>query len=85
MSEHDRVLKTPEPSVLFTEFGDNSLAFEAHFWSRPKDALDRMTVESNLRFAIDKLFREGDICISFPQRDVHLDTLSPLEVRVTNA
>lgn len=85
MTEHDRILDKPEPSVLFTEFGDNSLAFEAHFWCRPKDSLDRMTIESNLRFAIDRLFREADICISFPQRDVHLDTLSPLEIRVTNA
>jgi potassium efflux system protein len=83
MAEHDRILKSPEPNVLFTDFGDNALGFEAHFWSKPVDGADRMGIESRLRFAIDALFREHDISISFPQRDVHLDTLAPLEVRVS--
>ena len=84
MDEHPRILKDPVPNVLFTEFGDNALAFEAHFWAKPRDGADRREIESKLRFAIDALFREADISISFPQRDVHLDTLAPLEVRVTN-
>ncbi len=39
-------------------------------------------VESDIRFRIDELFRQNDIVIAFPQRDVHIDTLKPLEVRV---
>jgi small-conductance mechanosensitive channel len=33
-----------------------------------------------LHLAIDKAFREHGIEISFPQRDIHLDSTSPLEV-----
>jgi potassium efflux system protein len=32
--------------------------------------------------AIDKAFREAGITIAFPQRDVHIDSLGPLDVRV---
>jgi small-conductance mechanosensitive channel len=39
-------------------------------------------VESDVRFRIDELCRARGINIAFPQRDVHLDTLKPLEVRV---
>jgi small-conductance mechanosensitive channel len=39
-------------------------------------------VESDIRFRIDELFRQDDIVIAFPQRDIHLDTLKPLEVRL---
>jgi potassium efflux system protein len=38
-----------------------------------------------LRFRIDDLFREAGIVIAFPQRDVHLDAASPLEVRVVRS
>ena len=44
--------------------------------------MDRLTIESEVRFRIDELFREAGITIAFPQRDVHLDTLSPLAVRL---
>jgi len=82
LHENPRVLEKPEPKVLFTEFGDNSLNFEAHFWMRMRVYMDRREVESQLRYRIDDRFREAGIVIAFPQRDVHLDTLSPLAVRV---
>ncbi len=31
---HERVLPTPEPSVLFSDFGDNALMFDLQFWTR---------------------------------------------------
>ncbi len=83
--EHERVLDNPRWQVLFQEFGDNALAFELHCWSRPRSTQDRYQIESDLRFRIDELCRESDVVIAFPQRDVHLDTLAPLEVRVTQA
>ncbi|MGE0679500.1 MAG: mechanosensitive ion channel domain-containing protein [Candidatus Binatia bacterium] len=82
IEEHEKILKVPEPIVLFTEFGDNSLNFEAHFWIRMKRLMDRRRVESDLRYRIDDLFRAADIVIAFPQRDVHLDTVKPLDVRL---
>ncbi|MFG0306395.1 MAG: mechanosensitive ion channel family protein [Phycisphaerales bacterium JB040] len=82
MEEHDRIMKTDDRAVLFQEFGDNALLFEAHYWSEPRSKLDRMGIESDLRFSIDAKCREAGITIAFPQRDVHLDTLSPLKIRM---
>lgn len=79
---HEKVENTPEPVVLFTEFGDNSLNFLMYFWTQVQSPMDRNRLESDLRFAIDEFFHEHGITIAFPQRDVHLDTLKPLEVRV---
>jgi len=36
-------------------------------------------------FDLDDLFREHGLVIAFPQRDVHLDTVAPLEVRILDA
>ena len=69
---------------MFTEFADNSLNFDVHFWVRVRRVMDRLRIESEIRFRIDDLFREHDLVIAFPQRDVHLDTVSPLEVRLTD-
>lgn len=80
--KHDKVVKTPTPIVLFTDFGDNALAFNLYFWCNVTRPLDRRLIESDLRFEIDDLFKQAKISIAFPQRDIHLDTLRPLEVRV---
>lgn len=84
MNDHPRVLDE-ECSVLFTEFGDNALNFEAHFWTKPSGRLERFTIESEIRFAIDDKCRAAGVSIAFPQRDIHLDTISPLQVRVMPA
>ncbi len=84
-TSHDRVDKTPPPVVLFNAFGDNTLNFTVYFWCEVTRPLDRRQIESDLRFKIDELFHEHKITIAFPQRDVHLDTLKPLEVRVVKS
>ena len=83
--ENQGIQKAPPPVVLFTDFGDNSLQFVVHFWVHMKDFMDRQRVESEVRFRIDELFRENGITISYPQRDVHLSTLSPLDIRLSGA
>ena len=80
--EQDKVLLTPEPIVLFQDFGDSSLAFEVHFWVQMKRIMDGAKVRSSVRAAIDEDFRKAGIVIAFPQRDVHIDMSSPLEVRL---
>ncbi len=85
-SEHSVVEKYPKPIVLFDDFGDNALTFMVLIWIRMSRTgmahLYISQVESDIRFRIDELFRQNDIVIAFPQRDVHIDTLKPLEVRV---
>lgn len=66
----DMVSKRPSPVVFFNNFGDSSLEFELNFW-----VLDTWNIEptkSDIRFEIDKVFRENNISIPFPQRDIHL-------------
>lgn len=71
LGDHERVIDSPENRVLFMGFGDSSLDFEVHFWITLRSTLDRRQIESDLRFKIDALFRENNITIPFPQRDVH--------------
>ncbi len=73
---HPNVLTYPEPFVRFTDFADSSLNFTLYFYS----TIDfGWMAESDLRFEIDQIFRENNIEISFPQRDLHLKTARGLE------
>jgi potassium efflux system protein len=76
------VLKSPAPQVVFFSFGDNSLNFELRVFIRSID--DWIPMLHAMNRAIDKAFRQAGITIAFPQRDVHLDATSPLEVRVVS-
>lgn len=78
--EHRLVLDDPAPTVLFTNFGSDALEFRLFLWVHARNVLDRVRIESELRYRIDELFRESEIVIAFPQRDVHLDTTRPLRL-----
>lgn len=69
-SNHPDVLDTPEPTVLFTDFGDSSLNFKIVFTLA--DSFNARFPQSDIRFEIDRLFRENGITIPFPQRDIHI-------------
>ena len=77
---NDLVLKDPSPLITFEEFGDNSLNITARCFigslSKRREAI------SDLNLAVNQKLNEAGIVIAFPQRDVHLDTTSPLDVRI---
>jgi potassium efflux system protein len=75
------VLPEPEPLVTFEDFGDNALLL----WLRCYMAESRPLAWTQLRTAINEKFNDAGISISFPQRDVHLDTTAPLQVEVRQA
>ena len=79
---HEKILKTPAPGVAFTEFAADSMQFELSFWLKMSQA-DRGRVESDLRFKIDEIFADRGIVIAYPQRDVHLNLMRPVEVRLS--
>lgn len=81
-AEHEKIRKDPSPIVLYEEFGDNSLNFRLLFWTPVSRPMDLRRIRSDLHYRIDALFREANITIAFPQRDLHLDTLKPLEVKL---
>ncbi|MAB90428.1 MAG: hypothetical protein CMJ90_13345 [Planctomycetes bacterium] len=70
LDDHGLVLKKPGPSIYFVGFGDNSLDFSVRFWALMSD--NRMQIAGDLRAAMLARFRDADVEIPFPQRDLHL-------------
>ena len=68
--EHLEVLRNPAPQVFFTEFGDSSLDFELLIWT--SDPSRQAPLKSDLCFRIEEIFREQQIDIPFPQRDINI-------------
>jgi potassium efflux system protein len=66
------VYKYPKPVVLFTDFGDSALVFQLRVWTHVDNCL---TVETDIRFAIEREFKEKQIEIAFPQRDIHIRSI----------
>jgi small-conductance mechanosensitive channel len=79
------VKASPEPSVIFEDFGDNALIFDVIFWCDVSGEKALRAIRSEIRFRIDKLFAENGITIAFPQRDIHVDSLRPLDIRLVPA
>lgn len=69
-SSHGAVLKHPAPIVHFAGFGDSALEFELRVFLR--DAGQRVSVASDLRFALWSALKDAGINIPFPQRDIHI-------------
>jgi small-conductance mechanosensitive channel len=82
--ENAHVLETPGVMVIFDDFGDSALIFDVYFWIEASGEKDLRVIRSDIRFRIDELFREHNITISFPQRDVHLTSLTPVQVALVN-
>jgi len=71
--DHPQVMDEPSPEVWFVGFGDSSLNFELLAWIA--GPLLRKQVLSDLNYAIDEVFRQHDVAIPFPQRDLHVRSL----------
>ena len=69
--ETERVLADPAPSIWLHAFGDNAIQFEIQIWIEdPEDGLGN--VRSDVLKRVWHLFREHDVQIPFPQRDIHI-------------
>lgn len=71
--QHEKVLKDVKdkyPFVRFVDFGDSALLFEVFFWSN--DVFPIENTKSDIRYLVDKRFREEGVTIPFPQRDLHI-------------
>jgi small-conductance mechanosensitive channel len=69
--EHPRTLKDPQPNCFLREFADSSVNFLLHFWIGDVDE-GRFGPQSEVMFDIWNKFKENDIEIPFPQRDIHI-------------
>ena len=68
--KHPHVEKRRNISVILEDFGDNSLQFKVFFWARK--TWEILNIKSDIRFAIDQAFRQNNIKIPYPQRDLHI-------------
>ena len=80
--QHGMVLDKPPPQVLFEDFASDALLFGLYVWIEINPEVSWKTIASDLRYMINKTLAEHDIVIAFPQRDIHIDSSRPLEVRV---
>jgi potassium efflux system protein len=80
VAENDRVLQQPKPLITLERFGDNSLDIMLRCF------VGSMTyyreTKSVLHQAINDKLNAAGITIAFPQRDVHIDTAKPLDIRI---
>lgn len=72
--QHPDILSNPKPSPIFIQFGASSLDFELRVWISDVDM--RLRVKSELLLFIDQQFRDAGVEIPFPQRDLHLRSIS---------
>lgn len=81
--EQADVMADPPPRAVFEDFGDNALVFDLFFWCDAAPGTELRVIRSDIRFNVERLFGENGVVVAFPQRDVHLDTTKPLEIRLS--
>lgn len=82
--EVDRVLKIPKPACLLKGFGDNSVDLEVRIWVRdPMNGCSN--VKSQVLLQIWNRFHENHIEIPYPQRDLHLKSISDESAAILNS
>ena len=80
----ERVLSSPTPNCNLMEFGDSSINFDLRFWIRdPSNGISN--VRSDVLLAMWDALKDNNIEIPFPQRDLHLKTISPQVGRLMQA
>ncbi|MEM6251724.1 MAG: cyclic nucleotide-binding domain-containing protein [Cyanobacteria bacterium P01_D01_bin.156] len=76
------VCSKPMPKAMFMAFGEDALEFELWIWV---DVNRRFEVQSSLHFNVEYNFRQHNIEIAFPQRDVWIRNLPPQDNNNENA
>src|SRR5690606_29240061 len=71
VAENKGVLSEPKPDVLFDKFGEYSMEMKLRVWTR--EYINRPGVlKSQLYYAISKKFRENNVMIPYPKRDIYI-------------
>jgi small-conductance mechanosensitive channel len=70
VKKDERILKYPSHSILFSQFNQNSIDIRIFVWV--KHLRDSFGVTSDLIAAINIAFKENNIQIPFPRRDIHI-------------
>ena len=73
--EHPRCMDEPGPSCYLKEFGDSSVNFMLFFWVEDVSS-GRYRAQSDVMMRVWKKFKEHNISIPFPQRDIYIKNAS---------
>ena len=84
VKEDPHTLTNPAPFVLFEEFGESALMFRVYLWLILETDEENRAALSDIRHRIKEALDAAGIVIAFPQRDVHLETATPITVRVVD-
>jgi small-conductance mechanosensitive channel len=76
--ENHEIMQYPKPQALLMSFGDSSWNMQLRFWLASPDGYYR--IRSDINCAIVRKFRERNIEIPFPQRDLHLRSPLPMPI-----
>lgn len=80
---HPKISKNEPIWVKFEDFGDSALVFKLYFWTSSQWDIEQ--TRSELRYRIDKAFRNNKVTIPFPQRDLHIkNELKVAESKISN-
>jgi small-conductance mechanosensitive channel len=71
--ENIGILAQPAPDVLLLDFGDSSIDFTLRVWTTLY-VHNPLALKSQLFYEIHKRFKEENVEIPFPQRDLHIKT-----------
>jgi small-conductance mechanosensitive channel len=69
------VARSPSPTVVFSGFGQSTLDFSVRAWTDNYD--DAVFVRSALAVDIHSALVKAGISIPYPQRDLHIKSISP--------
>ncbi len=78
----NNILKNPQPTIIFQEFGNSSIDIKIFYWVNHFNHL--ASSKSNLIFAIDQAFKQNNIEIPFPQQDLHIKSVINNESKKEN-
>lgn len=84
VKQQPEIMQSEKIRVVLEDFGDNSIVFDAYFWCEVGGERELRQIRSEIRFRIAGFFEDNGITIAFPQRDVHLDSLSPVKIELVN-
>ena len=70
LDKHPSVLNNPQWGIYFMEFGDSSLNLLILYWV--SDYKNKFDITDKINTEINNRFKEENIGIPFPQRDIHV-------------
>lgn len=76
LSKIPSVLTSPPPNVFLSNLGDSAVIFKLQYYVDFKNGNSNAT-KSEILFAVWEVFQANNISMPYPQRDIHIRSISP--------